>query len=228
MRANQNDHTKHGEPHLNTMKLATSFAAVAAFAALTGCVTSEQQIAAAPARPRPAVVAVQAPPPPAVVVRAPAPAPQPVYVSAPSDVYIAGVIDRDVVFVGGSTYLWVVGPDGKRHRHFYARGDRRAEVFRRREHLRAEMARHGGHPPVHAMAPRRDEHRPHPHGERPAYAQQGHRPERHDGPPAQHGPQQGPARVADHHGHEPGVRDHQHPPRVDEAQQPPHRQGRAG
>jgi hypothetical protein len=34
--------------------------------------------------------------------------------------------------------------------------------------------------------------------------------------------------VADHHGHEQGVRDHQHPPRVDEAQQPPHRQGHAG
>ncbi|WP_241018703.1 hypothetical protein [Paraburkholderia sp. Tr-20389] len=217
------------------MKLATSFAAIAAFAALAGCVTSEQQIAAAPARPRPAVVAVQAPPPPppAVVVRAPAPAPQPVYVAAPSDVYIAGVVDRDVVFVGGSTYLWVVGPDGKRHRHFYAHGDRRAEVFRRREHLRVEMARHGAHPPVHAMAaPRREEHRPHPHGERPGYAQQPHRPERHDGPPpmrhAEHGPQQGPARVADRRGHEPAPRDHRHPPRVDEAQQQTHRQGQAG
>lgn len=227
MRANQHDHTKNGEPHLNTMKLATSFAAVAAFAALAGCVTSEQQIAAAPTRPRPAVVAVQPPPPPpAVIVRAPAPAPQPVYVAAPSDVYIAGVVDRDVVFVGGSTYLWVVGPDGRRHRHFYARGDRRAEVFRRREHLRVEMARHHGHPPVHAMAPRRDEHRPPAHRERPAYAHQpnqAHRPERH----AEHGPQQGSARVAEHHGHDQGPRDHRHPPRVDEAQQQ-HRQGNAG
>ncbi|MEM5339284.1 hypothetical protein [Paraburkholderia azotifigens] len=219
------------------MKLATSFAAVAAFAALAGCVTSEQQIAAAPARPRPAVVAVQPPPPPAVVVRAPAPAPQPVYVAAPSDVYIAGVVDRDVVFVGGNTYLWVVGPDGKRHRHFYARGDRRAEVFRRREHLRVEMARHGGHPPVHAMAPRRDEHRPPAHGERPGYAHQPHpAQERH----AEHGPQRGtqqgtqqgiqhgPARVAEHHGHDQAARDHRHPPRVDEALQQPHRQGQAG
>jgi hypothetical protein len=210
------------------MKLATSFAALAAFAALAGCVTSEQQISAAPARPRPAVVAVQAPPPPpAVVVHAPAP--QPVYVSAPSDVYIAGVVDRDVVFVGGSTYLWVVGADGKRHRHFYARGDRRAEVFRRREHLRVEMAHRHGHPPVHAMAaPRHDEHRPHPHGERVA-----HPSDRHDGPRMQagHRPPPGPARVAEHRehrGHEPGARDHGHAPRVDEAQQPPHRQGHAG
>ncbi len=186
------------------MKLAISFAAVAAFATLAGCVTSEQQIAAAPARPRPqpAVVAVQAPPPPppAVVVRAPAPA-QPVYVSAPSDVYIAGVVDRDVVFVGGSTYLWVVGPDGKRHRHFYARGDRRAEVFRRREHLRVEMARRGGHPPVHAVVPpHRDEHRA----------------------------RSGPARVAGKSGHDAAPRDRKHPPHVDEAQQPMHRQGHAG
>jgi hypothetical protein len=206
---------------LNTMKLATSFAAVAAFAALAGCVTSEQQISAAPTRPRPqpAVFAVQAPPPPppAVVVRAPA---QPVYVSAPSDVYIAGVVDRDVVFVGGSTYLWVVGPDGKRHRHFYARGDRRAEVFRRREHLRVEMAHRGGHPPVHAaMPPRRDEHRAHSHGERPVYAREAHRSDRHDG---------GPARVARARGHDAGLRDHNHPPHVEEAQQPPHRQGHAG
>ena len=214
------------------MKLATSFAAVAAFATLAGCVTSEQQISAAPARPRPqpAVVAVQAPPPPpAVVVRAPAP---PVYVSAPSDVYIAGVVDRDVVFVGGSTYLWVVGPDGKRHRHFYARGDRRAEVFRRREHLRAEMAHRGGHPPVHAVMPvRRDEHRPHSHGERSAYAHEPHRPDHHDGAPvrrAEHRPQQGPgsgpapARVAGQGGRDAGPRDRKHPSQVDEAQQPGH------
>jgi len=216
------------------MKLATSFAALAAFAALAGCVTSEQQISAAPTRPRPqpAVVAVQPPPPPppAVIVRTPAP-PPPVYVSAPSDVYIAGVVDRDVVFVGGSTYLWVVGPDGQRHRHFYARGDRRAEVFRRREHLRAEMAHRGGHPPVHAaMPPHRDEHRPPAHGGRPAYARDAHRPDRHDGPPVRHAEQrpQGPARVAQQRGHQPGPADHRQPPRVDEAQQPQHRQGHAG
>ncbi|TCG04285.1 hypothetical protein BZM27_42050 [Paraburkholderia steynii] len=218
---------------MNTMKLATSFAAVAAFATLAGCVTSEQQISAAPARPRPqpAVVAVQAPPPPppAIVLREPA---QPVYVSAPSDVYIAGVIDRDVVFVGGSTYLWVVGPDGKRHRHFYARGDRRAEVFRRREHLRVEMAHRGGHPPVHAaMPPRRDEHRAHSHGERSAYVREPHRSDRHDGAPvrhAEHRPQAGSARVAGQSGHDVGQREHNHPPHVDEAQQPVHRQGHAG
>ena len=202
------------------MKLATSLAAFAAFAALSGCVTSEQQISAAPTRPRPqpAVVAVQ-PPPPAVVVRTPAPPPAPpVYVSAPSDVYIAGVVDRDVVFVGGSTYLWVVGPDGKRHRHFYARGDRRAEVFRRRENLRAEMAHRGGRPPVHAMVPpRRDEHRPPAHGGRSSYARDAHRPEHHDGVPARHAERS--ARVAEQRGHVSAPHDQRHPPRVNEAQQ---------
>ncbi|MPW15659.1 hypothetical protein GCT13_01705 [Paraburkholderia sp. CNPSo 3157] len=206
---------------MNTMKLATHVAAIAALAALTGCVTSEQQISAAPARPRPAVVAVQAPPP-AVVVRAPAPVGQPVYVSAPSDVYIAGVMDRDVVFIGGDTYLWVVGPDGRRHRHFYAHGDRRAEVFRRREHLRAEMARRGGHAPSHAVVAHRDAHAL-------------HRAERREGAPVRHAsaehhrPQPGAARVAEHHGNDRGPRDHNRPPRVDEAQQQaPHRQGHAG
>jgi len=139
---------------LNTKKPSVHFATFTAIlaigGALSGCVTSEQQISAAPTRPRPTVVAVQPPPPPppAVIVR-PAP-PQTAYVAAPSDIYIAGVLDRDVVFVGGNTYLWVVGTDKKRHRQFYAHGDRRAEVFRRREHLRAEMAH------------RHEEHRPHP------------------------------------------------------------------
>jgi hypothetical protein len=212
---------------LNTTKLAAKVAAMtaaisAAVLTLTGCVTSEQQIATASARPRPTAVAVQAPPPapPAVIVRAPAPTVQPVYVSVPSDIYIAGVIDRDVVFVGGNTYLWVVGPDGKRHRHFYAHGDRRAEVFRRREHLRAEMARHNAH-------------MPHPHAEHSAYAHQPpHRPDRRDGPPvrhasAEHRPQS--ARIAEHREHDQGPHDHKRPPRVDEAQQQaPHRQGHAG
>ncbi|MEX3932290.1 hypothetical protein AB4Y32_10840 [Paraburkholderia phymatum] len=207
------------------MKRAThvaAIAAIAALAALAGCVTSEQQISAAPARPRPAVVAVQAPPP-AVVVRAPAPAPvgQPVYVSAPSDVYIAGVVDRDVVFVGGNTYLWVVGPDGRRHRHFYAHGDRRAEVFRRREHLRAEIARRGGHAPSHAVVAHRDAHAPH-RADRRVSA-----PARHAS--AQHRPQPGAAHVAEHHGNDRGPRGHNRPPRVEEAQQQaPHRQGHAG
>ncbi len=236
MRANQNDHIN-GEPHLNTMKLATHVAALAAFAGLAGCVTSEHQIATAgvPAKPRPAVVAVQPPPPPpVVVVRTPAP-PPPVHVAAPGDVYIAGIADRDVVFVGGSTYLWVVGADGRRHRQFYARGDRRAEVFRRREHLRVEMARHGGHPPGHAMAPHHDEHRPQ-HAGRPAYAHQPpHRPQHGDGShvghaDAGHRPQPGTTRVAEQRGHEgsQGPRDHRQAPRVDEAQQPQHRQGHAG
>lgn len=221
MRASGNNHIR--EPYLNTMKLATGLAAMTALAALTalaGCVTSERQISTASVTPRPAVVAVQAPPP-VVVVPAPAPVRQPVYVSAPGDVYIAGVMDRDVVFVGGDTYLWVAGPDGRRHRHFYAHGDRRAEVFRRREHLRAEMARRGGYAPNHAVVAHRD-----------AHAQR--RPDhRESGPVREHRPQAAQARAAEHRGNDHGSRDHRRLPHVDEAQQQApqqvsHRQGHSG
>jgi hypothetical protein len=83
------------------------------------------------------------PPPPPVVV-------EEVYQPMPNDVYITGVVDHDVVFVGGETYIWVVGPDGVRRRRFYAHGDHRADVFRRRDELHRVMVNHGGHLPDHA------------------------------------------------------------------------------
>jgi hypothetical protein len=39
----------------------------------------------------------------------------------PTDVYVATVVDANVVVVGGNTYIWVVGLDGARHRRLYAR-----------------------------------------------------------------------------------------------------------
>lgn len=71
----------------------------------------------------------------------------------PNDVYISTVANRDVVFVNGSTYIWVEESDGRRHRRFYAHGDRRQEVFRRRENLRSVNLHRPAHPP------QRDDHR---------------------------------------------------------------------
>ncbi|HEY1996683.1 hypothetical protein [Paraburkholderia sp.] len=64
----------------------------------------------------------------------------------PNDVYISGAANSDVVFVAGSTYIWVTGQDGRRYRHFYGHGDRRREVFRRRDNLRSVGAPRPGHP----------------------------------------------------------------------------------
>ncbi|HTI19133.1 MAG TPA: hypothetical protein VL598_15895 [Trinickia sp.] len=83
------------------------------------------------------------------------PMPYETYQPMPYDAYVATVADRDVVFVGGDTYIWVVGPDGVRHRQLYAHGDHRADIFHRREQLRAVMAHHGGHLPDHALVPER-------------------------------------------------------------------------
>ncbi|WP_322068395.1 hypothetical protein [Paraburkholderia bannensis] len=104
---------------------------------LSGCVT-HTQVVAAPARP----VIVAAPPPAPVVVGAPA------YVPEPHDAYVSVALDRDVVVIGGMTYIWFVGPDGQRHRHYYGRGDLRGEVFHRRAELRNVMAHHEGHLPM--------------------------------------------------------------------------------
>ncbi|HEV3429487.1 MAG TPA: hypothetical protein VG320_16560 [Paraburkholderia sp.] len=103
---------------------------------LTGCVT-HTQVVATPARP----VVVAAPPPPVVMAA-------PVYVPEPHDAYVSVALDRDVVVIGGMTYIWFVGPDGQRHRHYYGRGDLRAEVFHRRAELRNVMAHHDGHLPM--------------------------------------------------------------------------------
>ncbi|WP_321817144.1 MULTISPECIES: hypothetical protein [unclassified Paraburkholderia] len=140
-----------------------ALAALAAFvplsvALLSGCVT-HTQVVAAPARP----VVVAAPPPAPVVVGAPA------YVPEPHDAYVSVALDRDVVYVGGMTYIWFVGPDGQRHRHYYGRGDLRGEVFHRRAELRNVMAHHDGHLPMqqHAFVepPPRAPHGPRVHVE---------------------------------------------------------------
>jgi hypothetical protein len=106
---------------------------------VAGCANNAHVVATAPSAPATATVAVAGPSPavaPPMVV--------PAYSPAPYDAYISVAVDADVVFVGGSTYVWYVGPDGRRHRQFYGHGDRRAEVFRRREALRAVMAHNHG------------------------------------------------------------------------------------
>lgn len=117
-------------------------ASIACVASLAGCVTSPvahgpnnvNVVAAGAAPPLP-------PPPPVVEV----------YQPMPFDVTISAVLDRDVVFVHGDTFIWFVGPDGRRHRQFYAHGDHRADVFHRRDELRTVMAHHGGHLPDHPI-----------------------------------------------------------------------------
>jgi hypothetical protein len=107
---------------------------------LSGCIT-DTRVAAGPVRANTVVVAPP-PPPPAVVVA------EPVYVPEPHDAYISVALDTDVVFISGNTYIWYVGQDGRRYRHFYGRGDLRGEVLHRRAQLRIVMAHHQGHLPM--------------------------------------------------------------------------------
>jgi hypothetical protein len=108
---------------------------------LAGCVSSGQgQLAVGPSRVGVAVAAT----PPVVVEGA--------YQPLPTDVYVAAAVDRDIFVAGGDTYIWVRGPDGIRRKHLYAHGDRRAELFHRREELHRVMASHQGHLPDHAIA----------------------------------------------------------------------------
>jgi hypothetical protein len=123
-------------------------ATLAGASLLSACATNEQgQLVIDPNRVNVAISAALAPPPPpgAVVV-------EEAYQPMPTDIYIANVAERDVFVTGGNTYFWVVGPDGARHRHFYAHGDHRADVFQRREELHRVMAGHDGHLPDHAIA----------------------------------------------------------------------------
>ncbi|MBB5457303.1 hypothetical protein HDG33_000923 [Paraburkholderia sp. Cpub6] len=110
------------------------------------------------------------------------------YQPLPTDVYVANVVDRDVVIVGGDTYIWVVGRDGVRHRQFYSHGDHRAEVFHRREELHRVMASHDGHLPEHPGGA----HPPlgHPGGPAPAMAAHGQPPraDRHAARPVRSAP----------------------------------------
>jgi hypothetical protein len=129
-------------------RLGIQWAGIACVVTLAGCATNDQGVLVIdPNKVNQVLVAAVTPPPPPVVVAAPVV--EEAYMPAPDDVYIAGVVDRDVVIVGGDTYIWVVGSDGVRHRHFYAHGDHRQDVFHRRENLRQVMAHHDGHLPDH-------------------------------------------------------------------------------
>jgi hypothetical protein len=107
-------------------------------------------------QPRSQPVALATPAAPATPPRSGPPvAARPVVVETvvpePNDIYISVAANSDIVFVGGNTYIWAVGPDGQRHRHFYGHGDRRQEVFRRRENLRSVAGPRSGHPPGHPL-----------------------------------------------------------------------------
>jgi hypothetical protein len=118
------------------------------------------------------------------------------------DIYISAALDRDVLFVGGSTYIWVTGPDGQRHRHFYGHGDRRQEVFRRRDNLHSVTAHRGGHSSPH-YAHRDDDRR----GDAIRRAQQAHAVAAHDygRPPERHlAANERPHRPNGHHPPAPG------------------------
>lgn len=140
------------------MKTAFKFtlAAIAGATLLGGCVTNDQgQLVIDQDKVHAVVVALNPPPPP--------PPPQPViveevYQPMPSDAYVATVVNTDVFMVGGNTYIWVVGPDGARHRRFYAHGDHREEVFHRRDDLHRVMMDHGGRLPDHAILAHGPEH----------------------------------------------------------------------
>lgn len=150
---------RNAERSLKHTKLATSIAGITSALVLSGCVTGGQrQATAQPATQSARTTAVvTAPPAPrrSSVVR---PVVSEEVVLEQGDVYISGASNADVVFVGGSTYIWVTQSDGQRHRHFYGHGDKRQEVFRRRDNLRSVTA----HFPAHRSTRHEDgEHRRH-------------------------------------------------------------------
>jgi hypothetical protein len=139
------------EHGLKLMGWAPFVASAACALGLAGCVTTPPRATTQPApvaAPAPRAVVVAASPAPVAVVR---PAVQEQIVAGPNDVYISAALDTDIVFEGGSTFIWFVGPDGHRHRHFYGHGDHRQEIFRRRDNLRS-VAHRAGPPPMHVMA----------------------------------------------------------------------------
>jgi Zn-finger nucleic acid-binding protein len=101
---------------------------------------------------------------PTIVIGAPgvviAPQPYVAYAPNPADVYIANVGPADVVYLNGDTFVWSIDGNGRRYRQFYAHGDRRGEVFGRRDELHRVMARNGGHLPGHEE-PHREAEREH-------------------------------------------------------------------
>jgi hypothetical protein len=183
---------------LNGKTLALS--ALATTLLLSGCV-SDTRVAAGPVR---TTTVVAAPPPRPVVVA------EPVYVPEPHDAYISVALDSDIVYTGGNTYIWYVGQDGRRHRHYYGRGDLRGDVMHRRANLRIVMAHHEGHLPMQKvhMAPRPARHAAPGRSAHFPQQREAHRPpqahEAHRGHPApqahqsQHGkPGQTPNRTAE-------------------------------
>lgn len=155
--------SEHG---LNNSRLACAVAVVAFSISLAGCVTTPRrtQVVVHAPQPAPATVVVAPPPGPPVVVAQPVV--RETYAPARYDVYIAAATDRDVMYVNGSTYIWFTGSDGRRHRQFYAHGDHRRDVFRRRAHLHDVMTHHNGRLPEryargerHREAAHRDAHR---------------------------------------------------------------------
>lgn len=115
---------------------------------LAACATNDQgQLVVDPNKVNEVLAGVLNPPPPA-----PPETDEEAYQPMPNDSYVSAVADADVVIVGGDTYIWVAGPDGIRHRRFYAHGDHRQDVFHRREELHRVMVNHAGHLPDHAIA----------------------------------------------------------------------------
>lgn len=125
-------------------------AALACSASFSGCVTNDQGTVVIDPRVSSAIIADLTAPANPPVVQA-VPVYEEAYVPGPYDRYIVGVSDENVVVINGSTYIWVTGPDGKRSRHFYAHGDRREDVFHRRDNLHTVMTEHGGALPNHRI-----------------------------------------------------------------------------
>jgi hypothetical protein len=117
-----------------TSRLGAGTAALAALMSLAACV----QVPCAGDPTQPCFAAAPMP-----MYAQPAPEPYP---PMPDDMYLATVVDSDVVLIGGDTYVWYVGSDGMRHRRFYAHGDRRQNIFRRRAELHNTMMHNGGRP----------------------------------------------------------------------------------
>ena len=112
------------------------------------------------------------------------------YAPNPFDVYITNVGPADVVYLHGDTFIWGIDGNGRRYQRFYAHGDRRADVFRRRDELHRVMARNGGHLPNHEMARHegengRDQH--HEQDRRDDHHEQDRRDDHHENHDADHG-----------------------------------------
>ncbi|MGF6595741.1 hypothetical protein P3T23_000448 [Paraburkholderia sp. GAS448] len=165
---------------MNNKRLALPIAGIACALSLGGCVTTgEGRVAAQPVRTTAVVAAPMRPGPP---VAPPQPVVREELMPERNDVYVATATDRDVVYLGGDTYIWVTDAGGRRRRQFYAHGDRRREVFHRRDNLRSAMVSpREVHPVVRHAGD--DHHREEPHHREPMRAaatdEHRHEPGRH-------------------------------------------------